>query len=104
VVLKSHSAIGAHRKVQIRNAKEVFRETVSLDQHGTTITRHRKTSTKLPGSKSMPTGPRVSGSLSGAPSIFSIRRARRAELRRNEWCALKSALYWDYSDPSGRQR
>jgi hypothetical protein len=66
-------------KVQIRNAKEVFWEIVSLDQHGTPIIQRRKASNKRPGSKSMPTVPGVSRSVSGAPAFINP-RARRAEL------------------------
>jgi hypothetical protein len=37
-------------KVQIRNAKEVFWEIVSVDQHGTAIIQRRKAGNKRPGS------------------------------------------------------
>jgi hypothetical protein len=44
-------------KVQIRNAKEVFWEIVSVDQHGTAIIQHRKAGNQRPGSESIPRAP-----------------------------------------------
>jgi len=66
-------------KVQIRNAKEVFWEIVSVDQPSTPIIQRRKASKKRPRSKSMPTVPRMSRSVSGVPAFIDP-RAGRAEL------------------------
>ena len=66
-------------KVQIRNTKEGFWEIVSVDQHGTPIIQRRNASNKRPGSKSMPTMPGVSRSVSGVPEFIDP-RAGRAEL------------------------
>jgi hypothetical protein len=87
-------------KVQIPNAKEVFWEIVSVDQHGTPITQRRKASNKRPRSKSMPTAPGMSRSVSGVPAFIDP-RASRAELAQQmtvPW--IKNALYWDFHSPA----
>jgi len=66
-------------KVQTRNTKEVSWDIVSVDQHGTPIIQRRKASNRRPGSKSMPTVPGVSRSVSGVPAFIDP-RAGRAEL------------------------
>jgi hypothetical protein len=63
-------------KVQIRNAKEVFWEIVSVDQHGTPIIQRRKASDKRPGSKSMPTVSGMSRSVSGVPTFIDAKAGR----------------------------
>jgi hypothetical protein len=64
-------------KVQVRNAKEVFWEIVSVDQHVTPMIQHPKAGNKRPGNKSMPTAPGVSRSVSGVPAFIDPRQAGR---------------------------
>ena len=72
-------------KVQIRNAKEVFWDIVSVDQHGTPIIQRPKASNKRPGSKSMPTVPGVSRSVSGVPAFIDPRAGPGGIGAANEW-------------------
>ena len=63
-----------NRLLQIRNAKGVFWKIVSVDQLGTPLIQRRRASNKRATSKSMPTKPGMSRSVSGVP-VFIYPRA-----------------------------
>jgi hypothetical protein len=65
-------------KIQIRNAKEVIWEIVSVDQHGTPRVQRRKAGNKRPGS-------RASQSVSGMPAFTRPQSKAGGIGAANEW-------------------
>ena len=57
IARETHEKMQKKAKVQIRNAKEVFWEIVSVDQLGTPIIQRRKAGNQRPGSESIPSAP-----------------------------------------------